>query len=79
MFFLLDIIGHENDPLPQCGHCNEIMVGPFFEHTVHPDLKNEVFCNEFCLNEALSDARIARYEAAREFELYGNDYDSWYR
>jgi hypothetical protein len=37
------------------------------------------FCSCDCLQDYHEDARVGRYEAAREREVWGNDYDSWYR
>ena len=37
------------------------------------------FCSDICAREAAEDARIADWEAKREYELYGDDIDSWFR
>jgi len=60
----------------QCEVCDE-----FFAH--EPIMSEETgkrgFCSEGCLQEAIDDLRIARIEAKREYELYGDDLDSWFR
>ena len=40
---------------------------------------NAGFCSDDCRREADDDIRIGDIEAQREYELYGNDMDSWYR
>jgi hypothetical protein len=37
------------------------------------------FCSKDCFREAQEEIRIADCEARREFDLYGDDLDSWYR
>jgi len=37
------------------------------------------FCSDDCKRDADEEIRVADCEARREFELYGDDRDSWYR
>lgn len=60
----------------QCGFCNEFYHEP-------PIMSEETglseFCCDGCLQEALEEIRIDRIEGRRQYEMYGDDMDSWYR
>lgn len=60
----------------QCELCDEPIDG-------HPITSEEtgdrVFCSIDCVNEAIDNILIAKIDAKREYELYGDDLDSWFR
>ena len=60
----------------QCEKCDDE-----FDHEpiTSPETGKRTFCSDDCLNEAIDDLRIARIEAKREYEMYGDDLDSWFR
>ena len=60
----------------QCERCDDPITG---EPLTSEETGKRVFCSIDCLSEATDDMRIARIEAKREYELYGNDLDSWFR
>lgn len=37
------------------------------------------FCSDDCLQEAIDDQRIGEIESKQQWELYGDDIDSWFR
>lgn len=37
------------------------------------------FCSDDCKREYEHDVLVGQREAAREYEMFGTDYDSWYR
>lgn len=37
------------------------------------------FCSDDCAQEDAADRWVGSREARYEFEMWGNDYDSWYR
>lgn len=60
----------------QCEKCDE-----FFdeEPITSEETGKRKFCSDDCLQEALDDMRIAKIEAKQQWELYGDDVDSWFR
>ena len=60
----------------QCEVCDEFFVG---EPITSEETGKRQFCSDDCLFEAREDKRIAEIEAKREYELYGDDLDSWFR
>lgn len=62
----------------QCEYCDEE-----FDHepVVDPDSRtgNRTYCSCDCHADAVEDFGVGDREAQREFEVYGDDYDSWYR
>lgn len=61
---------------PLCEVCDE----PILEEPITDERTGKRgFCSDGCLQEALDDKRIADIEAKQQFELYGDDMDSWYR
>jgi DNA replicative helicase MCM subunit Mcm2 (Cdc46/Mcm family) len=65
----------------QCEYCDE-----YFAHEPipYPDpaiaaKRKATFCSDDCAYDALDDLRLAYMEDSREFEMWGTDYDSWYR
>jgi hypothetical protein len=68
----------------QCEYCDCII--PQFDCEQQPDGKYECvdgkvrqFCCDQCHRDADEDLRVGMLEAREQFELYGADYDSWYR
>lgn len=60
----------------QCEKCDE-----FFdeEPITSEETGKREFCSDECLQEAIDDMRIARIEAKQQWDLYGDDVDSWFR
>lgn len=64
-----------SDEGPVCEYCS----GPITdEPVVDPDTDYQ-FCSTGCLHDYQEDKRVGQIEAAREREVWGDDYDSWYR
>ena len=67
-----------------CEYCDEKitpqMEGWQEDYYVYPnsDKKANCCCDE-CANELQDQILIARLEDSREYEIWGYDYDSWYR
>ena len=80
MFYALDIIGQADDKIPQCEYCDIFVVGPdaLSEMVIDPDDPRR-YCSDGCYLDAAEQRRVGMIEAGREFEIWGNDYDSWYR
>lgn len=57
----------------QCEMCNCL-----FEHEpVFDEL--HTYCSDDCLNDAAEDQRVCDIIDQKEYEMYENDFDSWYR
>jgi hypothetical protein len=61
--------------MPICEYCCEEFDPKQFVITED----NMQFCSDDCLREHRDEVRIGRIEAKKQWELYGDDYDSWYR
>ena len=57
----------------RCEYCDHF----FLEEPVTDGLRE--FCSDDCLRDYLEDVRVGECEARREYELYGDDLDSWFR
>lgn len=60
---------------PLCAFCN----APILGEIVVDDENDLQFCSDDCLFEDRDERRIARIDARQQYEMYGDDYDSWYR
>jgi len=60
----------------QCEFCDEEFNGA---PVTSEETGKRVFCSDDCLTEALDEIRSGQREAKRQYELYGDDLDSWYR
>ena len=60
----------------QCENCDE-----FFEDEpiTSPETGKRGFCSDDCLQEMIEKIELAKAEDKRQYELYGDDIDSWYR
>ena len=61
----------------QCEMCNQLYLRT--DEVKDEETGNSGFCSDDCMLEAVDEVRVGRYEASREYAMYGNDYDSWYR
>jgi hypothetical protein len=60
-----------------CEQCNSRILG---EAVVDQETTGvSQFCSTNCWQDAKHEIYEARREAKEQFELYGNDFDSWYR
>jgi len=61
-------------------HTCEVCHDPIREEPiVSEETGKREFCSDECLFEAIEDMRIARIEAKQQYDLYGDDLDSWFR
>lgn len=64
----------------QCEQCD---IEFDYEPVMYPDpdsrWANCQFCSDECAAEAYEEVWVNAQESRREYELYGNDMDSWYR
>ncbi len=58
---------------PQCEVCDEKL-----DARVH-DIIDGRFCSLDCHQEAEDDVRIGRLESSQQYEMFGADFDSWFR
>ena len=59
-----------------CGQCNQLLDR---EVVTCEELPREQFCCDECMLDSLEELRVARMDDQREYEIWGDDYDSWYR
>lgn len=59
-----------------CEMCDEPLYG---EPVTSEETGPRLFCSEECLQEAQEELRLYAAEAKREWEMFGDDVDSWYR
>lgn len=67
---------HRPEEVHQCEICDEYFAT---EPIKSEETGLRQFCSDDCLQEAIDDLRIARIEAKEQYELYGDDLDSWLR
>lgn len=60
-----------------CESCGELVTGEKVTREHHRI--TQAYCSEDCAHDAEEDLWVGHREAAREFEIYGDDFDSWFR
>jgi len=67
-------------PAHQCENCDQWYTT---EPVPYPDPDSKhaksTFCCDECAREAYEEVLVCAREDAREYEMWGADYDSWYR
>jgi len=64
----------------QCEYCNLFFWYTPEKQSLEYDLKQRrTYCSLECAADADEDCRVNQIESKREFEMWGDDLDSWYR
>lgn len=74
---MTDLGWWDSDDVCQCEKCDEHFMAP--ETVLGGRTGRSTFCSDDCKLEADDDIMIGDREAAEQYAMYGNDYDSWYR
>jgi len=57
----------------QCEYCDEV----FYHDAVI--VNNHCYCSDDCYFEDEERRTLAKHEAKQQYDMYGLDFDSWYR